>query len=74
MSHPLRHVFLQGYLILMGHQVVKRDLELIVLVRACLGRCGVVTDLWLCFFGQFIEVEPKKVIEDRVVNQRNYIR
>ena len=37
MSHPLRHVFYKAILILMGHQVVKRDLELIVLVLRLLG-------------------------------------
>ncbi|ELT7955434.1 Dam family site-specific DNA-(adenine-N6)-methyltransferase [Escherichia coli] len=73
MSHPLRHVFLQGYLDTdgtpsgkAGFRINSVSSELAWGVAGLSQTCGYVSSV------SFIEVEPKKVIEDRVVNQRNY--
>ncbi|EPQ0917535.1 Dam family site-specific DNA-(adenine-N6)-methyltransferase, partial [Escherichia coli] len=73
MSHPLRHVFLQGYLDTDGTPSGKAGFRINSVspalawgVAGLSQTCGYVSSV------SFIEVEPKKVIEDRVVNQRNY--
>ncbi len=73
MSHPLRHVFLQGYLDTDGTPSGKAGFRINSVspalawgVAELSQTCGYVSSV------SFIEVEPKKVIEDRVVNQRNY--
>ena len=73
MSHPLRHVFLQGYLDTDGTPSGKAGFRIYSVspalawgVAGLSQTCGYVSSV------SFIEVEPKKVIEDRVVNQRNY--
>ncbi|EIH7218457.1 Dam family site-specific DNA-(adenine-N6)-methyltransferase [Escherichia coli] len=73
MSHPLRHVFLQGYLDTDGTPSGKAGFRINSVssalawgVAGLSQACGYVSSV------SFIEVEPKKVIEDRVVNQRNY--
>ncbi|HEL8011004.1 TPA: Dam family site-specific DNA-(adenine-N6)-methyltransferase [Escherichia coli] len=73
MSHPLRHVFLQGYLDTDGTPSGKAGFRINSVSHALAWgvaelsqTCGYVSSV------SFIEVEPKKVIEDRVVNQRNY--
>ncbi|EMG5302371.1 Dam family site-specific DNA-(adenine-N6)-methyltransferase [Escherichia coli] len=73
MSHPLRHVFLQGYLDTDGTPSGKAGFRINSVssalawgVAGLSQTCGYVSSV------SFIEVEPQKVIEDRVVNQRNY--
>ncbi|EPP4910724.1 Dam family site-specific DNA-(adenine-N6)-methyltransferase [Escherichia albertii] len=73
MSHPLRHVFLQGYLDTDGTPSGKAGFRINSVspalawgVAELSQTCGYVSSV------SFIEVEPQKVIEDRVVNQRNY--
>ena len=73
MSHPLRHVFLQGYLDTDGTPSGKAGFRINSVspalawgVAELSQTCGYVSSV------SFIEVEPKKVIEERVVNQRNY--
>ncbi|EIF9560320.1 DNA cytosine methyltransferase, partial [Escherichia coli] len=73
MSHPLRHVFLQGYLDTDGTPSGKAGFRINSVssalawgVAGLSQTCGYVSSV------SFIEVEPKKVIGDRVVNQRNY--
>ncbi|HCO6181413.1 TPA: Dam family site-specific DNA-(adenine-N6)-methyltransferase, partial [Escherichia coli] len=73
MSHPLRHVFLQGYLDTDGTPSGKAGFRINSVspalawgVAGLSQTCGYVSSV------SFIEVEPKKVIEDRVVNQRDY--
>ncbi|HDP1533663.1 TPA: Dam family site-specific DNA-(adenine-N6)-methyltransferase [Escherichia coli] len=73
MSHPLRHVFLQGYLDTDGTPSGKAGFRINSVssalawgVAGLSQTCGYVSSV------SFIEVEPKKVIEERVVNQRNY--
>ncbi|MED9059871.1 Dam family site-specific DNA-(adenine-N6)-methyltransferase [Escherichia coli] len=73
MSHPLRHVFLQGYLDTDGTPSGKAGFRINSVspalawgVAELSQTCGYVSSV------SFIEVKPKKVIEDRVVNQRNY--
>ncbi|EPJ7068492.1 Dam family site-specific DNA-(adenine-N6)-methyltransferase [Escherichia coli] len=73
MSHPLRHVFLQDYLDTDGTPSGKAGFRINSVspalawgVAGLSQTCGYVSSV------SFIEVEPKKVIEDRVVNQRNY--
>ncbi|MEF4547387.1 DNA cytosine methyltransferase, partial [Escherichia coli] len=73
MSHPLRHVFLQGYLDTDGTPSGKAGFRINSVspalawgVAGLSQTCGYVSSV------SFIEVEPKKVIEDRVVNQRHY--
>ncbi len=73
MSHPLRHVFLQGYLDTDGTPSGKAGFRINSVspalawgVAELSQTCGYVSSV------SFIEVEPKKVIEDREVNQRNY--
>ncbi|WP_316432033.1 Dam family site-specific DNA-(adenine-N6)-methyltransferase [Escherichia coli] len=72
-SHPLRHVFLQGYLDTDGTPSGKAGFRINSVspalawgVAELSQTCGYVSSV------SFIEVEPKKVIEERVVNQRNY--
>lgn len=73
MSHPLRHVFLQGYLDTDGTPSGKAGFRINSVspalawgVAELSQTCGYVSSV------SFIEVEPKKVIEERVVNKRNY--
>ncbi|MCL7054337.1 Dam family site-specific DNA-(adenine-N6)-methyltransferase [Escherichia coli] len=73
MSHPLRHVFLQGYLDTDGTPSGKAGFRINSVspalawgVAELSQTCGYVSSV------SFIEVDPKKVIEERVVNQRNY--
>ncbi|ELF8281774.1 TPA: Dam family site-specific DNA-(adenine-N6)-methyltransferase [Escherichia coli] len=73
MSHPLRHVFLQGYLDTDGTPSGKAGFRINSVspalawgVAELSQTCGYVSSV------SFIEVEPKKVIEERVVNQQNY--
>lgn len=73
MSHPLRHVFLQGYLDTDGTPSGKAGFRINSVSPALAwGVAGVSQTCGYVSSVSFIEVEPKKVIEDRVVNQRNY--
>ncbi|EID8706721.1 Dam family site-specific DNA-(adenine-N6)-methyltransferase [Escherichia coli] len=73
MSHPLRHVFLQGYLDTDGTPSGKAGFRINSVSSALAwGVAGVSQTCGYVSSVSFIEVEPKKVIEDRVVNQRNY--
>ncbi|EJZ2267086.1 Dam family site-specific DNA-(adenine-N6)-methyltransferase [Escherichia albertii] len=73
MSHPLRHVFVQGYLDTDGTPSGKAGFRINSVSPALAwGVAGVSQTCGYVSSVSFIEVEPKKVIEDRVVNQRNY--